>query len=330
MSLSWRRFNGSLSLLPLLFLLCIPLFGHVSPCFSEEGGTGHYLPGSMASFIDGVPSEETFITRVNVASYQGSFEKTLPIAGIDAISADASVEAFGLTFCWRPPVEIHPEWSFAVSATIPFVIAEVEASIAGHVGSESVTIRRQDRKEGLGDIILMPVMLNQRISPDLNFNYRLTVYAPTGDYEVGRLANAGKNFWTYSPTVGVVYFGQENGVEASLYAGVDFNTKNKDTEYHSGDQFHVDATLAQHIPLLEGIAGVGITGFFYDQITGDSGSGARFGDFRSTASGVGPVVSYVMKTAQRDFVAELKWLHEFDVRRRLEGDTIFLKVMTSF
>ena len=26
---------------------------------AEEGGTGHYMPGSMASFIDGVPGNET-------------------------------------------------------------------------------------------------------------------------------------------------------------------------------------------------------------------------------------------------------------------------------
>ena len=330
MSVSSRSSSHLPSLLPSLLLFLVFQLGSVLPCFSEEGGTGHYLPGSMASFIDGVPSEEAFIARVNIASYRGSFDKTLPIAGIDAISADASVEAFGLTFCWRPPVEIHPEWSFAVSATIPYVIADVEASVAGSVGAAPLTIRRSQRTEGLGDIILMPIMLNQRVSAELNFNYRLTVYAPTGDYEVGRLANAGKNFWTYSPTVGIVYFGQENGREASLYAGVDFNSKNTDTDYHSGDQFHIDATLAQHLPLFEGIAGVGVTGFFYEQITDDSGSGARFGDFRSNASGIGPVLSYVMKTGARDLVAELKWLHEFDVRRRLEGDTIFLKVMTSF
>jgi hypothetical protein len=32
---------------------------------AEEGGSGHYLPGSMASFIDVVPPTETFLARLN-------------------------------------------------------------------------------------------------------------------------------------------------------------------------------------------------------------------------------------------------------------------------
>jgi hypothetical protein len=44
--------------------------------FAEECGSGHYLPGSMASFIDGVPPTETFLTRVNVVKYDGSASVT--------------------------------------------------------------------------------------------------------------------------------------------------------------------------------------------------------------------------------------------------------------
>jgi hypothetical protein len=30
---------------------------------AEEGGSGHYTPGSVSSFIDGVTAEPTFIVR---------------------------------------------------------------------------------------------------------------------------------------------------------------------------------------------------------------------------------------------------------------------------
>jgi len=33
------------------------------PAMAEEGGSGHYQPGSMASFVDGVPQKPTFIAR---------------------------------------------------------------------------------------------------------------------------------------------------------------------------------------------------------------------------------------------------------------------------
>ena len=73
----------------------------------------------------------------------------------------------------------------------------------------------------------------------------LAAYAPTGDYEVGRLANPGKNYWTFEPTLALMYFGQKNGFEASLFTGMSFNLENEETDYTSGNLFHVDGTLAQ-------------------------------------------------------------------------------------
>lgn len=32
--------------------------------FAEEGGSGHYMPGSMASFIDSVPPAPAFLARL--------------------------------------------------------------------------------------------------------------------------------------------------------------------------------------------------------------------------------------------------------------------------
>lgn len=78
-------------------------------------------------------------------------------------------------------------------------------------------MRRTSRVEGLCDIVLMPLMFNYNAGSNLNVNFRAGAYAPTGDYEVGRLANTGKNFWTVEPTVGLMYLGVENGREASVF-----------------------------------------------------------------------------------------------------------------
>ena len=68
----------------------------------------------------------------------------------------------------------------------------------------------------------------------------------------GRLANTGKRVLNFKPTVGFMYFGQKNGIEASTFVGVDFNRTNPDTDYKSGTQIHVDGTFAQHFPGSEG------------------------------------------------------------------------------
>jgi hypothetical protein len=231
-----------------------------------------------------------------------------------------------LTLLWRPPLDLGARWSYAFSATVPFVSLDVTANVE----AGATTVRRTSSLDGFGDIVLMPLMLNYNVSSNLNVNFRTGIYAPTGDYEVGRLANTGKNFWTFEPTLGLMYFGVNNGREASVFVGADFNTENPDTHYQSGTQFHVDGTLAQHFPLLGGLAGVGVNGFWYDQITGDSGSGATYGSFEARTTGVGPVLSYVFKLGKVDMIAEAKWLHELDTTKRLEGDIVWFKLVAKF
>lgn len=293
---------------------------------AEEGGTGHYLPGSMASFADGVPADTTFIARLNVIYYDGAYGHTLPIAGISAVDVEAQSLAVGLSLVWRPPLEIGKGYSFAFGATIPFVFLDV----AGDVEAEQKTVRRSDSATGLGDIMFLPVMLSHALGSSSQAEFRLGVYAPTGSYEVGQLANTGKNFWTIEPTLGYRYLGQKNGREVSVFAGMDFNTENEATNYQTGSQVHLEGTLAQHFPLMKGLAGAGLSGFWYQQVTGDSGSGATFGDFKGETAGLGPVVSFTKAAAGFDWLVEFKWLHEFETHNRLGGDYLWLKVLGKF
>ena len=293
---------------------------------AEEGGSGHYLPGSMSSFIDGVPLSEAVIVRYNLIHYAGSADANLsiPVGGSTAAGLEADSWAHALSFAWRPPVDLGERWSYAMSATIPYVVMDVSASAA--TGPLAVDLHGEEN--GLGDILLIPVMLNYNLDPDFNINGRLGIYTPTGDYETGRLANTGKNFWTIEPTIGFMYFGKGNGFEGSLFVGADFNTENPDTDYRSGTSIHLDGTAAQHFPLLGGLAGVGLSAFTYHQVTGDSGTGAIFGDFKAQTTGLGPVASFV--STNGNVVAELKWLHETETKNRLQGDIVYAKVVYKF
>lgn len=299
----------------------------LAPCgsvYAEEGGSGHYQPGSIASFIDAVPPEKTFLVRYNLVRYKGSVSPSvrLPIGGSSTTGASADIWAHGLTMLWAPGWKLG-DWNYAMSTTVPLLDAKVDARVES---SDFGTRDRSDSLTRMGDIILMPLMLNYTVSPDLNVNLRTTFYAPTGDYKTGRLANTGKNFWTFEPTAGVVYMGQKNGREASVYAGLDFNTENDKTDYKSGNQFHIDSTFAQHFPLAGGVAGAGVSGYYYKQVTGDSGDGATFGDFKAKSVGAGPVISYIRNFGKWEMLSELKWLHEFSTTNRLDGDVVLFKV----
>ena len=308
-----------------VLVLCAAMLGAAQ---AEEGGSGHYLPGAMASFVDAVPPDQAFIIRGNLIHYKGSIGKAqlLPIAGLTTAGAQAQTTGLGLTAFWRPPVEIGPGWSYGMSATLPLVRTDLTADVSAN----GRTVSRSSSTSGLGDLVLIPLMLNQMVDRDFNINYRVAVYAPTGSYEAGRLTNTGKNFWTVEPTVGFVYFGQKNGREASVFIGADFNRENPATRYKSGTQWHIDSTLAQHFPVQGGVAGVGLSAYYYQQLRGDSGSGASFGDFKAKTAGFGPVASFVTKINGRDIIAEFKWLHETGTTNRLQGDILWLKVLYKF
>ena len=106
-------------------------------------------------------------------------------------------------------------------------------------------------------------MLGWTNGPDLKYDTRLNIYAPSGDYEKGALANVGKNLWTFEPMVSLSYLSTKIGLEGTAFAGLDFNTENPATDYQSGTQFHLDGTIAQDLPLLGGVVGVGANGFYY-------------------------------------------------------------------
>ena len=115
-------------------------------------------------------------------------------------------------------------------------------------------------------------------------------------------------------------FLSETGTELSAAAGVTFNLRNTATNYQSGDELHIEAALNHHFPF--GLA-VGAGAIFYQQITGDYGSGARLGSFIGRDAGVGPLLAYTLKAGEQEVTFSGKWFHEFAVRHRVRGDIIF-------
>jgi hypothetical protein len=153
----------------------------------------------------------------------------------------------------------------------------------------------------------------------------LNIYAPTGAYNAGELSNVGLNYWTFEPMVSFSTISKKTGLEITATAGLDFNTENNDTDYHSGDVFHIDATIAEHLPLCAwGIFGLGVNGYYWKQFNPDTGSGARLGSFETLMTGVGPVVSYISPPfcGGHMVTAEVKWLPQIDTRYTLNGNYV--------
>ena len=93
---------------------------------------------------------------------------------------------------------------------------------------------------------------------------------------------------------------------------------------------HFDAGVQQIFPVGSGYMTAGAEGFYFDQVTADSGSGAALGDFKGMTSGLGPVLGYIRPLGTQSVAFELKWLAELDTKKRLEGDYIWLRMAYKF
>ncbi len=120
---------------------------------------------------------------------------------------------------------------------------------------------------------------------------------------------------------GYTFLSMTTGVELSAGLGMTFNAINSRTNYQSGDELHFEWALNEHLPF--GLA-FGVGGYFYQQVTNDSGAGdVHLGAFRGRVAAVGPLASYTFVAGEQQVTFSGRWFHEFDARNRLRGDSIF-------
>ena len=293
---------------------------------AAEGGAGHYVPGGTATLIDLAPTKPGWVVEPMYLHYSGdaSASRRILIAGTATADLSADSNAFllgGIYTFEQTPLGAH----YSVGAFLPYVSMSVEGKVTTPLG----TRKRRDTAAGIGDVTLIPAMLAWKIG-SWQWNALLPIYAPTGDYDVGSLANPGLNYWTFEPTLGGSYNNEKIGFNAALHASLSLNTENPDTDYQSGATLNLDGSVQQLLPVGPGFLGLGAEAFYLQQVTGDSGSGAQLGDFEGRSAGVGPVLSYLMPSDHDTFAVELRWLPELGVDHRLEGDYVWLKVVYQF
>jgi hypothetical protein len=104
---------------------------------------------------------------------------------------------------------------------------------------------------------------------------------------------------------------------------VTFNGRNPATDYKTGTEFHLDWSAMQY---LSKEFSFGLAGYYYQQISGDSGSGARLGPFKGRVVALGGAVGYNFQLGALPISTRVKVFREFDVENRLEGTAAFFTV----
>ena len=153
-----------------------------------------------------------------------------------------------------------------------------------------------------------------------------TANLPVGAYELTRLANLGLGHWAVDGGAGYTYFNPQSGHEFSAVTGLTYNFKNPSNDYQNGIDWHLDWGASQFLsPQIH----IGVVGYFYQQLTGDSGAGARLGDFKSRVIGVGPQIGYIVPLGGHQGYLNLKGYKEFAAENRPEGWNVWLTFVIS-
>ena len=277
---------------------------------AAEGGYSNYIPGTYGDFGLALEPPGTLTLRNDLYYYNADASRLLRGGNLQA-DVDLSFLLNMTTLLYKPDVRIF-DAQYAFGAMIPLVHADISASVGG-MGLEDDTTR-------LGDITLVPALLFWNCGR-AHMSLGQYIIAPTGDYDVNAAINPGLNYWSFDTNFAFTWMDEEKGREFSFNLGYIYNTENDDTDYQTGQEIHFDVVINQY--LSETFA-IGLHGFYLNQITGDSGSGALLGDFQARAAGIGPAVMWGTRIGDQDVTFIAKWLHEFDADKRLEGDHFFL------
>ncbi len=284
---------------------------------AAEGAAGFYLLGSKGSMAGFVPPPGTYI-QSDYYYYSGEASANIQLPLGASLAAGVEADAlYGLTTgLWVTPEKVLGG-NLALTATL--VTGWKDIDVSAVLGPFSGSLN--DDETAFGDPVLS-AMLGWH-SGNWHSNVYSIVNVPVGQYETGKIANIGFNRWAVDTGAAVTYLDQTNGHEANVAVGLTYNFENPDTDYKTGTELHIEAALVQH---LSKQFSIGIAGYHYQQITGDSGSGARLGDFEGRVTGIGPLISYSFQLGKIPVSTSVRYFKEFNVENRLEGDAGFFTV----
>jgi len=287
---------------------------------ATEGGLGRSVTGVNAlSYAGLVPPESGWLWQLGAVYYDGNIggSRQTPIGGalVADVHAYMALPSVTALYVWNTG---PGAWNFASAFSVPYNMSSVNADVT--VGP--LAVRKSDSVSDFFDLAFIPIIASHHFSQTEHMALSLQIFAPTADYEVNKLANAGLGVWTFSPTVSYTKLIEPANVELTTVAAVDFYSNHGATNYDSAPVFRLDGLLLKRFA---NGWGVGAAGGWIQQISDDKGALAdRLDGFKGHALGIGPVVSWGTKWKDGSLELQLRWIDEFDVKNRIKGEPVML------
>ena len=303
-----------------LVAMCMA-FCHAKPAHAAEGGASHYLPGAYGDILIAQPPKPGWQTAALLYYQSGDVSRAVLQGRVNlSLDLDLFLAIPAATYTFEPQVL---GGTYTVGIAIPFGYANLDSlAIFPILGTRETS----DDSFDLSDMVFTPVQLNWAAG-SLSFKLAENIIAPTGGYDTSNFVNLGRNYWSFDTIAAVSWFHEKTGTGVDLAPGIMVNTENDKTDYKTGTEFHLDFAANQ---FLSKSFAVGIKGYWYQQISGDSGSGALLGDFKSEGFGIGPGFVWVPQSAGGNLTVLGKWIHDFHAENRLDSDYFTLVTAWKF
>lgn len=305
--------------------LALALAAPASQTVADEGGVSFWLPGQFGSLaaIPGTPGWAFSVIYLHPFSQVGAGEG-LPRGGrIDlGVQGSGDLLVLGPSYTFKNQV-----LGGNLTASLFGVGGRTSGSVSESLtepGGETISGHRSESLTAVGDLIPQVTLAwNQGVN---NFMTYVSGDIPVGAYDPNRLVNLGLGHAAVDAGGGYTYLNPKNGHEFSAVTGFTYNFENPHTHYKNGIDWHFDWGASQ---FLSERVHIGLVGYWYQQITGDSGAGAKLGSFESRVGGVGLQVGYFFPASSMQGYVNLKGYSEFAAQNRPEGWNIWLSIALS-
>jgi hypothetical protein len=311
------------------FALVIAASLLATPALADQGGISFWLPGAFGSLAAAPLTPGWSISTIYLhsdVSAAGDVAASRALrfpnrrvnltVDLDAtLKARTDVVAATPTYVFATPV-LGGQFAITMLAIAGHADASIDENVAGALGPIGFATERgiSDARFGFSDLFFEPTLRwNQGVH---NYMVYGLVNAPVGTYDPSRLVNFGLGHVGVDLGGGYTYFDPQSGWEASAVAGFTYNFKNPSLDYQNGIDSHLDWGVSK---FLSKQVHVGLVGYAYQQLTGDSGAGATLGEFKSRVFSVGPQIGFMFPVGDLQGYLNLRGYKEFGAEHRPEG-----------
>ncbi|CDZ68272.1 Protein involved in meta-pathway of phenol degradation [Neorhizobium galegae bv. orientalis] len=288
---------------------------------AAEGGAGFYLLGSKGPAAAITPPPGVFFQN-DFYYYSGELggDRLLPSGGRLAVGVDGEAAIEVPTVLWILPEEVMgARLGLSMSVPVGWKNTAADLTVAGPLGG-SATGSISDSVFTVGDPIIGGFLGWE--TGHFHWQVGTLVNVPVGDYQSGEISNISFHHWGADIYAGATWLDPAIGFDLSGVIGMTFNAENPATDYRTGNEFHFEWAAVQHF---NEQFDAGLVGYYYQQVSGDSGEGAS-SSFKGRVAAAGATIGWNFKVGELPVSARIKYFHEFAAKNRAEGDAVFLTI----